>query len=180
MKVNLIANNFFNLPKQLVYELGVVTFEVKDISRVVLAQLTRHRTFSFSVQSMRYVEQDGFVTPLAMTQDNDAWLYNLAQKENFEDYEFLLKKKIKKQDARYILPLATTTTLIVSMPMKYAKNYFMQRLHKSAQPEHRALATLMFNKIYNVTNDCDDEVIELWKHALQDEDVIYYLQGDNV
>ena len=178
MKVELIAKNFFGLPEHLVTELGVVTFKVEGVSRIVLAQITRHRTFSFSVQSMRYVKQHDFVTPLAMTKDNDSWLYKLAQQDNFDDYEFYLSKKIKKQDARYTLPLATTTEFVASMPMKHIKNYFMQRLHKSAQPEHRALATLFFKEIYNITNKCDNDVIELWKQALQDEEVVYYLKGD--
>jgi thymidylate synthase (FAD) len=176
MKVKLIADNFFGLPNELLNDLGIVTFDIKGISRVVLAQLTRHRTFSFSVQSMRYVKQDEFITPYLS--DNSYNEFQWFSSRIFVEYDDYITSGIKKQDARYILPLATTTNLIMTMPMMYAKNYFVQRLHKSAQPEHRSLASLMFKEIYNLTNNCDDEVIELWKHCLQDPQVVYYLTGE--
>jgi len=137
MEVNMIAHNFFMLPSNLITKVGVATFEISGISRVVLAQLTRHRTFSFSVQSMRYVKQSEFVDPCDIA-------YPIQ--ESFEAYgNLMLQDGLKKQEARYVLPLATSTRLIMSMPLKYAVGYFKQRLHVSAQPEHRALAVLLYD-----------------------------------
>jgi len=175
MKVKLLS---YNIPEnEELYDMGTVTFYVQGLSRVALAQLVRHRTFSFSVQSMRYVKQNGnFVTPMQL---NDIEWYDDITKAMFAEYHSLLEDGYKKEDARYVLPLATTTNLVVTIPLMFAQNFFELRLHKSAQPEIRALAALMFKETYNLLNDFfSDNVVDLWSEALTKEEVVYYFQGD--
>ena len=75
------------------------TFAVEGVSRSLLAQITRHRIASFSVQSQRYVRLDDFkyVTPHAIADDEQALeIYEAAMRRDAEDYEKLteiLKKK---------------------------------------------------------------------------------------
>jgi thymidylate synthase (FAD) len=183
MEVKYIADNFLGLPTHLVKDLGVVTFEIKGISRVVLAQLVRHRTFSFSVQSMRYVQQnDDFIIPYDFDSIDSVAMYTRLATILFDSYDYLVKQHdIKKQEARYILPLATTTSLVVTMPVKYADNFFKLRLHKSAQPEMRALACEVFSKYEDALmflNEeyISDELYELYEEAMETHNVLHYLK----
>lgn len=123
------------------------TFEILDISRACLAQLTRHRIASFSVQSQRYVDQRGvidFTMPETMFNNVEAkHLYDTILHNSDYAYARLIKLGIPKEDARMILPMATTTDLIMTMNLRSLQNFFNLRCHKSAQWEIRELAEIM-------------------------------------
>lgn len=123
------------------------TFEIIGISRACLAQLTRHRIASFSVQSQRYVEQTSimdFVTPETVFSSVEAkHLYDTVLHNSDYAYTQLIRLGIPKEDARMILPLATTTDLIMTMNLRSLQNFFNLRCHKSAQAEIRELAEIM-------------------------------------
>lgn len=113
------------------------TFETDEISRSCLAQLTRHRIASFSVESMRYVKYNnvGFTYPA-----KHKWLYAIVYRFLFLVYKLLLWLKVKPEDARFVLPIATWTNLIMTMNLRSMLNFFSLRCDKHAQWEVRNLA----------------------------------------
>ena len=137
------------------------TFRISDISRVTLAQLTRHRIASFSVQSQRYVEQpeQAYVIPPTIEEnDNTEALFRFALNAAHTSYRKLLDMGIPKEDARYILPEGTTTELLLTMNARELRHFFYLRCCNKAQWEIRELANTMLSL-------CKDVCPELFKDA---------------
>lgn len=128
------------------------SFAIEGISRACLAQLTRHRTFKFNVQSQRYVDGSNFdfVMPnLNYMNETRGKIAKEDLKEFFEHskemYRYLTELGIKKEDARAILPQATTCNLIVTMDLNNFRNFLRQRKCIHAQKEIRELALTMID-----------------------------------
>ncbi len=138
------------------------TFGIEGVSRSLLAQITRHRIASFSVQSQRYVKENNFtfVTPPAIAEDPDAAArYQKTMADIFAAYQALAatleekytaagmdKKAAEKkaiEDARYVLPNACATKMMMTMNARSLLHFFHLRCCNRAQWEIRALATEM-------------------------------------
>lgn len=126
------------------------TFSIEGISRACLAQLTRHRTFKFNVQSQRYVDGNNFDFVLPKLDYLEGATRKTAVKtfvNNFEmlqsTYSGLCRLGVKKEDARAILPNMTTCNLVVTCDLHNFRNFLKQRLCKEAQQEIRELAEVM-------------------------------------
>ena len=120
------------------------TFEIDGISRACLAQLTRHRIASFSVQSMRYVLQE-YAHDLVTIPNHisDITFYKKTIQNSFNAYHTLIERGVNKEDARMVLPLATHTNLIMTINARSLLNFFELRCSESAQWEIRKLANKM-------------------------------------
>lgn len=161
------------------------TFGIEGVSRSLLAQLTRHRMASYSVQSQRYVTANQFEYVLppeiaAIPQAADE--YRRAMEEDQAHYDRLtsiLKEKhladklaagipekeaaraAEKQaieDARFVLPNACTTKIVMTMNARSLHNFFRHRCCNRAQWEIREMAEAMFKL-------CVDAAPHLFKHA---------------
>ena len=146
------------------------TFGIEEVSRTLLAQITRHRIASFSVQSQRYVKekQFSFVTPPEIAADEQASaLYQQAMKSAHDSYLQLAdilqqkhyrqmveqgmdEKKAKSaaekkaiEDARFVLPNACDTKMMLTMNARSLLNFFRLRCCNRAQWEIRDVATQM-------------------------------------
>lgn len=129
------------------------TFAIEGISRVLTHQLVRHRIASYSQKSQRYVSENNFeyVVPPSIDRDSQA-------KEKFENlmctirqaYNELASMGISKEDARYVLPNATETKIIVTMNARSLFNFFSLRCCTHAQWEIRQLANLMLTEVQKV------------------------------
>lgn len=137
------------------------TFGIEGVSRSLLAQITRHRIASFSVQSQRYVKENNFtfVTPPAIAEDPKSLaLYDQTMTDIFAAYQKLAdtlqqrysetmdpKAAEKKaiEDARFVLPNACATKMMVTMNARSLMNFFKLRCCNRAQWEIRELATEM-------------------------------------
>lgn len=129
-----------------ILEHATFTFEVNDVSRCLLAQLTRHRLASYSVMSQRYVNQSNtdIVTPPSIEERDDACtVYNLATEICFEVYDKLLSMGIPKEDARFVLPAGTCTSLVLTMNARELRHFFSLRSCHRAQWEIRTLSDRM-------------------------------------
>ncbi len=128
-----------------VIEHSSFTFAVKGVSRALTHQLVRHRVASYSQQSQRYVDIDGFdpVIPYSVL-DNEhcAKIYHEFMKKVREVY-IDLKKDIPLEDARYVLPNATKTNIIVTMNARELWHFFSLRCCRRAQWEIREMAGRM-------------------------------------
>ena len=160
-----------------VLEHASFTFAVEGVSRALLAQLTRHRIASFSVQSQRYVRLDDFryVVPPeieaipeakaafleSMNEDAKRYL-DLAHKleeghtarlmaEGMPEKQARAKaSKQANEDARFVLPNACETKMVVTMNARSLQNFFHLRCCNRAQWEIRQLAEEMFKLVYPV------------------------------
>lgn len=126
------------------------TFEISEVSRVLLAQLTRHRIASFSVQSQRYVSyRDGFdyVIPPAVEElgEESVAEYEAQMAQMHEWYCGWCDKlgDKKREDARYVLPNAAHTKLLMTMNARELKHFFSLRMCNRAQWEIRQMAEEM-------------------------------------
>ena len=145
------------------------TFGIENVSRSLLAQITRHRHASFSVQSQRYVKEMDFefITPPQIEENAAAkQLYLRTMKDIASSYNSLadnLKKaniesgmeeraaeKKAIEDARYVLPNACTTKMIVTMNARSLMNFFKLRCCNRAQWEIRELACRMLKLVKDV------------------------------
>lgn len=122
------------------------TFLIERVSRALLAQITRHRLASFSVQSQRYVDmgQNGYVMPPSIANDSEqAKTFDNAMEIAWEFYDRLVEMGIPKEDARYVLPNACHTTMEVTMNARELRHFFSLRCCNRAQWEIRQLADEM-------------------------------------
>ena len=128
-----------------VLEHAVFTFRVEDISRVTLAQLTRHRLASFSVQSQRYVklEDPELVVPDSIRTSAFAAEAESSMRYMLYLYHRMVEAGIPAEDARYITPQAVPTSLIVTMNARELRHFFSLRCCNRAQWEIRKLANEM-------------------------------------
>lgn len=153
------------------------TFGIEGVSRSLLAQITRHRIASFSVQSQRYCDLSDaeFIVPAGILDDSEAMEVFRQTKNTIESgYKHLHKvledkyteellisnerltenkarakaAKMANEDARYILPNACSTKLIITMNARSLNNFFRLRCCNRAQTEIRELATEMLKIVY--------------------------------
>lgn len=125
------------------------TWQIEDISRACSHQLVRHRIASYSQKSQRYVSEVGFkeVCPKSVHEYGAHDLWSSAIDEIEKCYQSMINKGVPKQDARFLLPNACTTSLIMTMNARSFRNFLKLRLHKKAQWEIRKLASKMFELI---------------------------------
>lgn len=121
------------------------TFAIQDVSRVLLAQLTRHRAgVVFNVQSQRYVDySDKFLAstiPDSIVNNKEATdIYMNVLEKSKEAYDKLVDLKIPAEDARYVLPNATCTNITMSVNLRELMHICNLRLCTRAQEEIREL-----------------------------------------
>lgn len=142
-----------NMGHESVLEHVTFSFGVEGVSRVLLAQLTRHRIASFSVQSQRYVSYEngfGYILPdsIAVLGEDAVQQYQ-KQMDTIEGWYVDWQKKLGKgeksnEDARFVLPNACETRLVVTMNVRELRHFFSLRMCNRAQWEIRKMAEEMF------------------------------------
>jgi len=131
------------------------TFAIEGISRSCSHQLVRHRLASYSQQSQRYVDFSkkgiGFVVPPSIRNNPELLKEFKKAIKNAEDSYFSLRKRgIAAEDARFILPNAAATKIVVTMNARELLHFFELRLCQRAQWEIRALAQAMLRAVKKV------------------------------
>ena len=153
------------------------TFGIEGVSRSLLAQITRHRIASFSVQSQRYVKENNFayVTPPEIEAEVDALAeFEAAMKmaeESYHKITNILSSKYEKEyisigkdektakrmaekraieDARFVLPNAAETKMVMTINARSLMNFFRHRCCNRAQWEIRAVADQMLTLVLKV------------------------------
>lgn len=140
-----------------VLEHAVFTFGIEGISRVLLAEISRHRIASFSVRSQRYCSEDtyDFVVPESITKiSKEQGEESEAEGEFYTEaanamgaYKDLIIMGIPKEDARYLLPGAMPTRMIITMNARELLHFFALRSCQRALPEMRQLANKMIQLV---------------------------------
>ena len=127
------------------------TFAVDGVSRALTHQLVRHRIASFNQQSQRYVTYSGepeVVLPQTIADDHEALsLFNDAIDVAYSTYAKLVEAGIPAEDARYILPNACASKVVVTMNIRELLHFFELRCCNRAQWEIRELARIMLELV---------------------------------
>lgn len=130
------------------------TFAIEGVSRALTHQLVRHRVASYNQQSQRYVKfKDKFEYIIPISIENNTNVkkkYNDLILEIHNLYKELLDSGIEAEDARYILPNASETKIIVTMNGRELLHFFTVRCCNRAQWEIRELATIMLKIVKRI------------------------------
>ena len=159
------------------FEHASFTFGIEGVSRSLLAQITRHRIASYSVQSQRYVKEDAFeyvippeieeipeakelfVKSMERAQNDYDALAEVLFEKHYNNYiaggmdEKNAKKSAEKksiEDARFVLPNACATKMVVTMNARSLMNFFNHRCCNRAQWEIREVADMMLKEVKKV------------------------------
>lgn len=176
-KVDSFLHMLSDLGHGSVFEHACFTFGIEGVSRSLLAQLTRHRIASYSVKSQRYVREGQFsyvIPPEIEALPEAKELYLKAMEDDQRTYdrltELLKQKHIQEnlaqgmsekqaaqkaekqaiEDARFVLPNACETQLVMTINARSLFNFFSERCCNRAQWEIRALAIEMLRLVRGV------------------------------
>lgn len=139
-----------------VFEQAFMTVEI-ETSRMISAQILRHRSFQFQEFSQRYAEVQDFQSYEARRQDDKnrqnsiddlapdvkaEWLRR--QEENFarcmQHYSWALSRGVAKECARAVLPMQTSTRLYMTGSIRSWIHYLLVRCGPDTQLEHQRIA----------------------------------------
>jgi len=131
------------------------TFSISGVSRALTHQLVRHRLASYTQQSQRYVRfnenEIRYVTPPTIESDREAKeIFTEAMASSANAYQRLLKKGIPPEDARFVLPNAATTNIVVTMNARELMHFIRLRTCERTQWELREVATEMLRQVKKV------------------------------
>ena len=141
----------------------VYMFEIEDCSRVTTHQLVRHRVASYDQESQRFsaATREGVVTPPSIQSNEAAYkIYDEALKAVYSAYEKMAAAGIPKEDARYILPSAIKTKLVMTLSARSLMHLVWQRTALQAQWEIRELAVTLQNLARDATPELWTKIIE--------------------
>ena len=146
-----------------VFEHASFTFALTNVTRTMLAQITRHRLASFSVRGQRYNEVDDERTAFAkvdltklkpgldkkdVEEELDGLYFDIMQ-----NYKELIREGIPKDDARGILPGNAYTNMTVTMNLRELMHFCNMRMCMRASEEIRWFANKMKIEAYDATRD---------------------------
>lgn len=120
-------------------------------SRAVSHELVRHRISSFSQRSQRFVSESkvNFVFPESLDEEQRS-LFSMAMDESWKYYKLLLEKGVSREDARYVLPNACVTQLVMTMNFRELRHFISMRSDRKAMPEMRDIASQIFELCYSI------------------------------
>ncbi len=139
------------------------TFAAEGISRACSHQLVRHRLASYSQQSQRYVSEEAgfdYIIPQAIEGDAELERYFSDFMANAQNaYNHIVKKLGEKgmtgeaanQDARFVLPNAAETKIMITMNARELLHFFRQRCCNRAQWEIRNMAVAMLILVRDIS-----------------------------
>ncbi len=138
-------------------------FEIEDCSRVTTHQLVRHRAVSYDQESQRFsaATREGVVTPPNVQSNEAAYkAYDDALKNVYSAYEKMVSAGVPKEDARYILPSAIKTKLVMTLNARSLMHLVWQRTALQAQWEIRELAATLHRLAQEATPELWAKIIE--------------------
>mgnify|MGYP001612720709 CR=1 FL=1 len=141
-------------------EHAYATFRIKNCSRAMTHQLVRHRLMAVSQQSQRYCDEEEFtyVVPESMPAEL-VDEFNNDMKTIQEMYRKWRDKGLKKEDARFVLPNACTSEIVVSANLREWRHILTVRTDKGAQWEIKKAAYLILDTLKKIAPACFDDIL---------------------
>jgi thymidylate synthase (FAD) len=143
------------------------TFRIRHCSRAMTHQLVRHRLMSVSQKSQRYVDEEGFTyvvpesLPKAFVED-----YHNDMRIIQQMYTKWRDRGLRKEDARFVLPNACTSEIVVTANFRQWRHIFSLRISPKAQWEIRKACGLMLEILRRHAQACFED-IEVTDEAVQ-------------
>ena len=139
-----ILKNALGMGHDGISEAADFVFLVVDISRAATHQLVRHRIASYWQQSQRHVKPEGvdwFHIPYSIRKNWGVMNKYIKHMNTVGDfYDYLINEGVPMEDARYVLPNATHSTIALKMNARTLDEFFRKRCCNRAQEEIRDLA----------------------------------------
>ena len=144
-----------------IIEHATFTFAVSEVSRALTHQLVRHRVASYTQQSQRYVKfvkkGFGYVVPKTVKENSEKEInegdlprtttiggkFENLMLEIQNCYNLLVENGVKPEDARFVLPNACYTNIVITMNARELLHFFGLRCCNRAQWEIREMADKM-------------------------------------
>jgi thymidylate synthase (FAD) len=151
-----------------VIEHAVASFYIRGISRSCSHELVRHRHFSYSQRSTRYVDESdcNFIVPDCIAEDSEAMrifeeavmkaqeaykrLYELLWEKFAHIEDKTLRRKMARQAARMVLPNATETALVMTGNFRAWRHFIRMRASRHADVEIRKVAIAILKELQKV------------------------------
>ena len=140
-------------------EHAYATFRIKNCSRAMTHQLVRHRLTAISQQSQRYVdeEQYDYVVPQTIPREyvDD---YHSDMEVIRRMYSKWRDRGLKKEDARYVLPNACVSEIVISANFREWRHILKTRLSPKAQWEIKGVCQVIFDILKQHAKNCFDDI----------------------
>jgi thymidylate synthase (FAD) len=152
-KVDKFIDNVVGMGHHSIIEHAYYTFSLEGVSRAMTHQLVRHRLASFSQQSQRYVSllTPDYVVPATVKGNPEAERrFQEAMDQAWGAYQ-KLAEIVPVEDARYVLPNACASNIMVTMNARELLHFFTLRCCSRAQWEIREAAELMLAELLKVS-----------------------------
>ncbi len=137
-----------------VFEHAAATFRVRGMSRACSHQLVRHRLASYSQRSQRYVREREavYVTPPSVRNagKETETFYGKTMRAAWDAYLELMSRGVPREDARYVLPNACATEIVMSANFREWMHVLEQRLAPDAQWEIAEVCGLIHQKLMDI------------------------------
>ena len=146
-----------------IIEHASATFEISGISRACSHQLVRHRLASYSQESQRYVDMSSpqFVIPPDITANLRAMeIWKGIVDELRAAYRELRELGIRKEDARFLLPNATATRIVMTANLREWRHVIKLRTDPAAQWEIRELANRILDILCQVAPSVFQDLVD--------------------
>lgn len=173
-----ILKHVLKLGHESIIEHASFTFYVEGVSRALTHQLVRHRVASYSQQSQRYVKmkEPTYVAPrspylIAEQSEHSLAVFENCMSECWDTYKQLIEEGWRPEDARFVLPNACTTKIVVTMNVRELRHFFNLRCDEHAQWEIRKLAKEMLLFCYDISPILFDDLYEKFiiKELIEEE-----------
>jgi thymidylate synthase (FAD) len=140
-------------------EHAYATFRIRHCSRAMTHQLVRHRLMAVSQQSQRYVDEEGFayVLPQSISHEHVDDFHE-DMKTIQQMYRKWRDRGLRKEDARFVLPNACVSEIVVSANFREWRHIFTLRISPKAQWEIREACLLMLAALKEHAPACFDDI----------------------
>ena len=141
-------------------EHAYATFRIRNCSRAMTHQLVRHRLMAVSQQSQRYVDEESFhyvvpeTMPAEFVEDFHRDMATIQQM-----YRKWRQRGLKKEDARFVLPNACVSEIMVSADFREWRHIFKLRLSPKAQWEIRRACAMMLAILKEQAESCFSDIV---------------------
>jgi thymidylate synthase (FAD) len=143
------------------FEHAYATFRISDCSRAMTHQLVRHRLMAVSQKSQRYVSEKNFeyVIPPSVPQERIEEF-----RKDMETIRLMYKKwkdfGLRNEDARFVLPNACTTEIVISANFREFRHIFKVRCTPHAQWEIREACRRMLDELHKQAPHVFDDILQ--------------------
>ena len=148
-----------------ILEHASATFQITGVSRAFSHQLVRHRIASYAQMSQRAVpvEKMGYIVPPSVERFANDIFTDWIQKSE-QVYNNIVATGVPMEDARFVLPNAIETQIVVVMNFRSWIHFLKLRLDKNAQWEIRYVAEEIWRELKKIApNVFSEEMVKYWE-----------------